>query len=81
MVSVFLNACGIICIDYLGKAKSEEIKQKWPYLSKKKLVFHRNNASIHKSFIAMTKINELKFELLLNVLNAQWFFNDEEENC
>ena len=78
MASVFWNAHGIIFIDYLQKGKtingeyyanllqrlSEEIKQKRPHLSKKKVLFHQDNTPAHKSRIAMAKINELKFELL-----------------
>ena len=78
MASVFWDARGIIFIDYLEKGKtingeyyanllqrlSEEIKQKRPHLAKKKVLFHADNAPVHKSVIAMAKLNELQFELL-----------------
>ncbi|GFT35508.1 mariner Mos1 transposase [Trichonephila clavipes] len=78
MVSVFWGAHGIIFLDYLEKGKtindkyyanllqhlSEEIKQKRLHMAKKKALFCQDNAIAHKSVIAMTKINECKFELL-----------------
>lgn len=78
MASVFWDARGIIFIDYLPRGKtingeyyanllqrlSEEIKIKRPHLSKKKVLFHQDNAPVHTSGIAMAKIEELKFELL-----------------
>ncbi|GFV66395.1 mariner Mos1 transposase [Trichonephila clavipes] len=77
-MSVFWGANRIISIDYLGKGKTidgaycanllqrlnEEIKQKRPHLAKKKMLFHQDDAPTQKSVIAMTKINELKLELL-----------------
>ncbi|GFT35473.1 mariner Mos1 transposase [Trichonephila clavipes] len=78
MVSVFWGAHGIIFLDYLEKGKtindkyyanllqhlSEEIKQKRLHMAKKKALFCQDNAIAPKSVIAMTKINECKFELL-----------------
>ena len=38
--------------------------KKRPYLAKKKVLFHQDNAPVRTSVIAMAKINELKFKLL-----------------
>lgn len=78
MATVFWDARGIIFIDYLQKGKtingeyyaallqrlSEEIKTKRPHLAKKKVLFHHDNAPAHTSMIAMSKIHDLRFELL-----------------
>lgn len=45
---------------------SDEIKEKRPHLAKKKIFFHQDNAPVHTFVIAMAKINELQFELLLH---------------
>ena len=81
MASVFWDARGIIFIDYLQKGKringdyyakllqrlSNEIKKKRPHLAKKKVLFNQDNAPVHTSVIAMAKINEFEFKLLLHV--------------
>jgi len=41
-----------------------ELKKKWPHLAKKKVLFHHDNAPAHSSAIAMTKLVELRYELL-----------------
>lgn len=78
MASVFWDARGIIFIDYLEKGKTitgpyyselldrlnAEIKKKRPYLKKKKVLFHHDNAPAHKSVIAQSKLHELGYELL-----------------
>ena len=78
MAPVFWDARGIIFIDHLQKVKtiggeyyanllqrmSDKIKEKEPYLAEKKVLFHQDNARVHTSVIAMTKMNELKFQLL-----------------
>ena len=80
MVTVFWDARGIVIIDYLEKGKtititgefyaallqrlSEKIKEKRPHLAKKKVLFHHDNAPAHTSTIAMSKINDKRFELL-----------------
>jgi histone-lysine N-methyltransferase SETMAR len=78
MSTVFWYARVIIFIDYLQKGKTitgvyyanlleklnEEIKRKRPHLAKKKVLFHQDNAPVHTSHIAMSKIHQLKFELL-----------------
>lgn len=43
---------------------AKESSKKRLHFAKKKVLFHQNNASVHKSVIAMAKINEMKFELL-----------------
>ncbi|GFY46339.1 mariner transposase [Trichonephila inaurata madagascariensis] len=43
---------------------SEGIQQKWLHLDKKNVLFPEDNAHSHKSVIAISKIKELKFELL-----------------
>ena len=76
MATVFWDPRGIIYTDYLEKGQtitgayyasllhrlSEEIKKKRPHL--KKILFHQENASCHKSFASMAKLHELHFELL-----------------
>ena len=78
MPSVFLDAHGILFIDYLEKGEtinsdyymalldrlSAEIKKKRPDMQKKKVLFHQDNAPCHKSMKTMVKLNELSFELL-----------------
>ena len=75
---ILWDAHGIIFIDYLQKGKiingeyygnllprlSNEIKKKCPHVSKKKVLFHQDNAPVHISVIAIAKINVLKFKLL-----------------
>lgn len=78
MASVFWDAKGILFIDYLEKGKTinsayytslldqlgEKIREKRPGLQRKKIIFHQDNAPVHKSVLTMAKINELKYELL-----------------
>ncbi|GFX22289.1 mariner Mos1 transposase [Trichonephila clavipes] len=40
-----------------------ELKEKWPHLQKKKILFHQDNPPSHISAVAMVKIHELRFEL------------------
>ncbi|GFY15331.1 mariner transposase [Trichonephila clavipes] len=73
MVYVFWNAHGIL-FDYFEKGKtlkgaivSTEGKNKDNTSSnrkEKKVLFHQDNASCHKSMKRMIKLNELLFELL-----------------
>ena len=74
----FLGFQRHIVIDYLEEAKTikrdyycalldkfqEEITRKQPYLLKKRCIFLKDNAPVHKSIKTMAKINELSFELL-----------------
>lgn len=78
MASVFWDAHGIIFIDYLQKGQTinseyyiallerlkVEIARKRPHLSKKKVLFHQDNAPCHTSVKTMAKIHELGYELL-----------------
>jgi histone-lysine N-methyltransferase SETMAR len=78
LASVFLDAHGILFIDYLEKERTinseyyiallvnlkEEIAKKRPQMKKKKVFFHQDNAPCHKSIATMAKLHELHFELL-----------------
>lgn len=78
MASIFWDAHGIILIDYLEKGRTitgdyyvalldrlnDEIKKKRPHMTKKKVLFHHDNAPAHSSLKAMAKLNELRYELL-----------------
>jgi len=78
MASVFWDAESILFIDYLEKGKTmtreyysnlltrldEKICEKRPGLQKKKIIFHQDNASTHKSVLAMGKLRDLHYELL-----------------
>ena len=78
MASIFWDAKGILSIDYLPKGSTitgayypnlldqldQKIREKRPGLSKKKIIFHHDNAPAHTSRVSMAKINELRYELL-----------------
>jgi len=78
MASVFWDAEGILFIDYLEKGKTitgayysnlltrldEKIREKRPGLQKKQIIFHQDNASVHKSVLAVGKLRDLHYELL-----------------
>jgi len=78
MATVFWYANGILLIDYLEKGKTitrayyaallnqlaVQIKEKRSHLAKKKVFFHQDNARVHTSSIAMSKLHELKYELV-----------------
>ena len=78
MATIFWDAHGIIHIDYLQKGWknnceyytnlldwfSDDLKKKWPRLSKKKVVFHQDNARVHTCLVPMVKFYELDYELL-----------------
>lgn len=78
MASVFWDAKGILLIDYLPKGRTitgeyysnlldqldAKIRQKRPGLKKKKIIFHQDNAPVHKSALAMGKLRDLGYELL-----------------
>lgn len=78
MASVFWDAKRIIMIDYLPKGRTiigahyveqldnlrEVIREKRLALSRKKILFHQDNAPAHTSKIAMAKIVELGFKLV-----------------
>ena len=79
LASTFWDAQGILFIDYLEKGRTinskyyipllfhlkEEIAKNWSQM-KKKVFFHQDNASCHKSIMA--KLHELHFKLLLHPL-------------
>ena len=81
---IFLNAQGILFIDYLEKGRiinskyyiallvrlKEEIAKKRTQIQKKKVLFHQDNAPCHKLITTMVKLNELHFELLLHPPNS-----------
>jgi [histone H3]-lysine36 N-dimethyltransferase SETMAR len=78
IVSVFWDERGIIFIDYLEigqninseyyiallKYLNDEMKKKRPHLKKKKVLFHQDNALVHKSIKTTAKLHELGYELL-----------------
>lgn len=78
MATVFWDARGIIHIDYLQKGKTitgeyyanlldhfnKVLMEKRPHLTKKKILFHQDNARVHTCAIAMAKFHELHYELL-----------------
>ena len=97
MTSVIWDARGISFINYIEKGKtinsnncialldrlSAEIKKKQPYVQKKKVLFHQDNAPCHKSMKTMVKLNALGFELLPHLpyssdlaLSDHWLFAD-----
>ena len=45
---------------------SEEIAPKRPQKSKKKVLFHQDNAPCHKSIATMSKLHELHIELFMH---------------
>lgn len=78
MATVFWDAKGILLIDYLGKGKTINaeyytalltgldavLRTKRPYLNKKKVLFHQDNAPAHKAGITMAKLEELRYGLV-----------------
>jgi histone-lysine N-methyltransferase SETMAR len=78
MASVFWDAKGILIINYLQTGKTitgeyycslldqldVKIREKRPGLTKKKIIFHQDNAPAHKSVLTISKLTELKYELL-----------------
>ena len=78
MGTVFWDSRGIIFTEYLEKGRTitgqyyadlldrfdAELMKKRPYLAKKKVLFHHDNAPAHSSAIATAKLVELRYELL-----------------
>lgn len=78
MASVFWDAKGFLLIDYLEKGKTitgeyysnlvtkldAKICENRPGLQKKKIIFHQDNASVHKSVLAMGNLRDLHYEVL-----------------
>ena len=78
--SIFWDAQGILCIDYLEKGRTinneyyivlfvclkKEITKKRPQIKKKKVLFRQVDAPCHKSIATMTKLHELHIKLLLH---------------
>jgi [histone H3]-lysine36 N-dimethyltransferase SETMAR len=78
MASVFWDSKGILLIDYLQTGKTitgeyytnlldqlnANIRQKRPGLEKKKIIFHQDNAPVHKCSKALVKLKELHYRLL-----------------
>ena len=79
MASVFWGVKGILFIDYLPTNQiitrqyyanlldqpQQKTCDKRTDLARKKAIFHQENACPHPSVIAMAKIHELRYELLL----------------
>ena len=80
MATIFWDAHGIILIHYLQKRKTITgeyyaslldrfdgiLKKKRPHLTKKKVLFHHDNAPAHTSAIATAKLFDLRYEILLH---------------
>ena len=78
--SVFWDVQSILLIDFLEKGRTinseyyiallvrlkEEITKKRPQMKKSKVLFHQDNPPCHKSIAKMTKLHELRMELLLH---------------
>lgn len=78
MASVFWDAKGILLVDYLAKGKTVTgqyyttlldmlksiISKKQPGMTKKKVLFHHDNAPAHSSAIVQQKLAELRFQLV-----------------
>ena len=78
MVSVFWDAKGIVFIDYLQKGKTingeyyanlrrelrQATKSKRPGKLAKGVLLHQDNASAHKSLVAMSIVHDCGFELI-----------------
>ena len=78
MASVFWDAKGILLIDYFPRGQTiigdyytnlirrlrETIKQKRRGKLSGKVLFHQDNAAVHKSTVAMAAIHDAGFELI-----------------
>ncbi|GFW88831.1 histone-lysine N-methyltransferase SETMAR [Trichonephila clavipes] len=78
MTIVFWDSHGVISISYLQKGKTitkayyaslldklkKERAEKRPHLQKKKILFHQDSEPSHTLVVIMTKILEIRFELL-----------------
>jgi len=77
MATVFWDARDIIHIDYLPSKQTINgdyyvalldrfniLKKKRPHLTKKKMLFHQDNARVHTCPAPMAKFNEFRYELL-----------------
>lgn len=78
MATVFWDSRGVIFIDYLEKGRTitgeyykclldrlaHEIGQKRPHLSRKKVLFHHDNAPVHTARVVTEKVKELRFEMV-----------------
>ena len=78
MATIFRDAKGILLIDYLEKGKTvtgsyysalldrlkDVIKRSRPHLTKKKVLFHHDNAPSHTSLVSQTKLDEIGFEFI-----------------
>ena len=54
---------GLYCAELLGRFDAE-LQKKWPHLTKKKMLFHNDNAPAVASAVATVKLVELGYELL-----------------
>jgi histone-lysine N-methyltransferase SETMAR len=78
MATISWDSKGIIFIDYLKKGRTitgqyydqlwgkfdDALKEKWPHLAKKKVLFHQVNAPAHRSLVAAANMVELGCKLL-----------------
>lgn len=78
MATVFWDSKGILLIDYLQKGKTitgeyyanllDKLKtavvEKRPGMTKKKVLFHQDNAPVHSSHVVTEKLTDLKFQIV-----------------
>ena len=78
MASVFWDAKGVVLVDYLEKGQTingeyysnllrqlrEAVKKKRPGKLTKGVLFHQDNAPVHKSVVAMATLHDCGFELI-----------------
>jgi [histone H3]-lysine36 N-dimethyltransferase SETMAR len=73
MTSVFWDFKGVIMVDYLARGETintayycillRKIKEKYPRLFRKNVLFHQDNARLHTSVESMAQIRDNGFEL------------------
>ena len=69
MTIAFLNAEEIILMDFLEKGKKRIIhsychQRKKTTIGKEKVLFNQDNTRVHTSTITMSKLHDLKYELV-----------------
>lgn len=78
LASIFWDALGIIFIDYPLKGRTvtgeyyaalldklnDGMKKKQPYMTKKKVLYHHDNAPLQTALKAMAKLDQLRFEFV-----------------
>jgi len=78
MATIFWDAKGVILMDFLEKGRTitgqyyselldrfdKKLKETRPHVTKKKVLFHHDNAPAHSSGVFAAKLHELRYELL-----------------